>query len=1322
MTTISVTVVDDAQIRSDFAGNNYGSGTIIALGGTVNGLFRFDLSGIPAGAVINSATFTLTHPASGSTAGTLNVKAVTGTWTEGTVTYTTRPAVTTVSGQATLTGTTGGTGTTISVDIAPAITYLLANSKDSIEISGTGSQSVASTEHATTGYRPTLSVTYTTNVDLTYNATPMSVSSIAMPTPAVSATKTVNYAAEVMAVSVAAVDPTVSAARNATVSATPFAVSVSMVPGYGQGKRLFVQSPSEDLYFSSISGNSDIGENFVAGANRFYGAKFDASDPAPYDHLTSAKLRLYNAENTTAYFTPVIYKITSAWTEATVTIPTKTLVATLAPVTVAAHSTYEIDVSQWIVDPGYGLAFTTTGDSASIASKEVSDASHRPQLTVLFSTPDQTVVAEPMTVAVAMPSPAVSVQTNRTVSASPMTVSIAAVAPVVSADSNPDMTFNAEPATVSVEFMGGLFTSPVNVTADVSLVSISAPDAAVSTERNGLVVAGPMTVGVRFVPPLEAQAETEDPYYNRVKNQVYGNYDLWYRLDEIGPLTVAVTHAPLTAPNGVYVGNPTSDLTGPLGRRAVQFDGADDAINLPDFTDNGVTSGVFEFVIKTAKPTQNIVYGSDRVINLVEQSTPFMDSIGTINGKVRLTIGNTLGAQTEFVGNTDISDDEWHHIVLVFDAVRVSVYVDGQLDFARRLTERQHFIAIPDLIGGGSFQGEMMEFVFRASHTISADDVLRNYYAVQGWIPNYADPMAVDVAMGTKSKGKGNGKRALALYYNGNDATSDLFDTDSHYIWTEIVGHVNAAGSEAASFDMGEYKVFPRSVLRSHVNTDEYLGGEYYDEVTGEPRYIDLTTDVDTTDYDMVFFIDLPPRINPSDPSQRNEPYYTMVQKLREAQDETGFSLWVPQPELAQDLGIIVEPAVHSMMRESKISANQGNAIGFYDYRSALVNPWQSAADADTNAYFYWDMHALNRYRVTAIIEGLTTLNGYIDADYFLYRPRDPFSLDLKAWKYRELTDGLHIGDEFLFGMQDFYAEASSAGGNFIRQYDRFTVVAVRPEHVKAGTVVTTENATHWVGASQATNPYKDYATTIVLQPGDSLNGHPVNGRIFVNFMEGAVALGWTTLAKQVVPADDEIQNVHDKEGPAKRAWDYSTYRQTTTGVTGTVSSNTQQIGENSQVNPAQGGSTITSVNVAEKYPVVQVRRYGMAERGLHWLADRVVRQEGDVVIRVAPMAVSVAAGQNGLVRADKDTNVHVQAALVSVQMVKPNGTNDPDVSVSALPMTVDVKFNAPSRVIKAEPMVVSVAMVQPVSETLGEQVVLYLDTHDATLFLLEEA
>lgn len=164
----TVPVSEDAMVAQGNPGGNYGSAFYLAAratAGTTQSFLKFAIPATPAGMKISGASLavrTTTEPAAGS-AGSQTLSVLLGDWSEGTVTWNSRPT-TYGATLGTLTGATApNTSYTITID--PAGLAGLAGTTASFALLGTpgGADDVRlwSKNASTASYRPVLTLTYT---------------------------------------------------------------------------------------------------------------------------------------------------------------------------------------------------------------------------------------------------------------------------------------------------------------------------------------------------------------------------------------------------------------------------------------------------------------------------------------------------------------------------------------------------------------------------------------------------------------------------------------------------------------------------------------------------------------------------------------------------------------------------------------------------------------------------------------------------------------------------------------------------------------------------------------------------------------------------------------------------------------------------------------------------------------------------------------------------------------------------------------------------------------------------------------------------------
>ncbi|MBI4090458.1 MAG: DNRLRE domain-containing protein [Candidatus Komeilibacteria bacterium] len=196
-TSATLSASADSHMKLFVPTNNYGGATTLTVGRAIDAtrlnrpLITFDLSGIPANATVESADLTLTVTSGQATSEVVNVYKLLSSWSEGTGnatpnvdsswTYrvatgsswvaggadnTTSDRSASSMGSTTITSTAAGTKVVIALDAA-TLTGWVANSSTNYgmvligdEGVNSNSKNLATREHATASYRPTLTVRY----------------------------------------------------------------------------------------------------------------------------------------------------------------------------------------------------------------------------------------------------------------------------------------------------------------------------------------------------------------------------------------------------------------------------------------------------------------------------------------------------------------------------------------------------------------------------------------------------------------------------------------------------------------------------------------------------------------------------------------------------------------------------------------------------------------------------------------------------------------------------------------------------------------------------------------------------------------------------------------------------------------------------------------------------------------------------------------------------------------------------------------------------------------------------------------------------------
>jgi hypothetical protein len=615
----------------------------------------------------------------------------------------------------------------------------------------------------------------------------------------------------------------------------------------------------------------------------------------------------------------------------------------------------------------------------------------------------------------------------------------------------------------------------------------------------------------------------------------------------VTPSRGVLTPSPIVAPG--YFDNQQ--------RKAVRISNIE--IPLPGTSTNfSIRPYNLEFSFKATKQNQVIAYG--QFTSPSSTNSRKVGAIGLFNGKIYLAedfytpvsafgevgirslrVAGSVPHPVNFteetyvgymLGNKNVADGQWHHIVIQrgYTDNRTQIWIDGALDKQLGVQSNDGRSSGYANIPGSDASQEVRPYIIGFN---SADTNLSSDFETSAWNfypgrfleerevtlnnlafiqaePIKAEPMTATATATPNSKAAGNKARALLLYWwpvtrqfgsdsivsndRGQFGPDDVptFDTSvytydyedeipqDYYGWdifpVSVTGYAGDLGGARSPF-------IKEGVLQS--------GGLYIDPVTSAPRYLDVFNDIDLSAFDAIFFRNYPDQAEERDSYIREEysdEYFNLKEKelynnfiasLRAAVD-TGISLFITNSQLAIDLGIIEGYEI-----VPDLSSGTGDAY------APTILPGQPL---DESLGLYVDMHRNNRLRVVNTVDGLTNEASYIwqdwayfrggageGADVFSGEPNRPFiSLANKP-------NGLQVGDTFVISdatWQDSYFEA------------------VPFNKVKAGKVITAFANTYINQTTVTDNPYKNYATSIALEPGTILNGTPTVGKIFVNFTE----------------------------------------------------------------------------------------------------------------------------------------------------------------------------------------------------------------------------
>ena len=577
-------------------------------------------------------------------------------------------------------------------------------------------------------------------------------------------------------------------------------------------------------------------------------------------------------------------------------------------------------------------------------------------------------------------------------------------------------------------------------------------------------------------------------------------------------------------------------------RKAVKFNNISFKIPENQYTAQNKNYSV-EFNIKTTKSDQILLQGTWKswlYYGVIKEA------IGLSNGKLYGIVADGAVNQTlhpknlslksiqgRVNGNKRIDDGFWHHIVIQYGLDnRTQFWIDGELDIQMYATQQNSGLNIrPYVIGYNSkddaYQSDFQTSIFSydAAAFISQTDIVTHNAASFKYEPIKAEPMIASIGLTTGSRAAGNRGRALMLYFwpvNTELArTSDRgrygeFDVDTFDSDVLTIDYIKNPPQTWFGWDL--YPVDVNGYYVSDlVNVDSYgeenivlqdLGGTitqsqnysfpqfkanrrgwFRDPKTDDRRYIDLIKDLDLANFEVICFRNYPDQSEELDSYARNEvvdSYFNIresnifedfVKSLRAAID-TGIGLYVTNHQLAIDLGIVDRVEIISDLDDMNTDLHAPTVIEDSGYPVAEDAEW-------------FDTFKNNRLRIRNTVAGLTDLPGVIWKDVAYYRNSDVINFggaDRPFESYEVKNNGLAVGDEIV--ISDFKPGLS------------LNYLATPIANIKAGKAVTTFAAKNWKGNAEVDNPYANYATSIVVEPGDQLNGKPISGKIYVNFTE----------------------------------------------------------------------------------------------------------------------------------------------------------------------------------------------------------------------------
>jgi hypothetical protein len=837
-------------------------------------------------------------------------------------------------------------------------------------------------------------------------------------------------------------------------------------------------------------------------------------------------------------------------------------------------------------------------------------------------------------------------------------------------------------------------------------------------------------------------------------------------------------------------------------RKAVRFRNIQ--FEAPQDTYKGEGSYSLEFTFKSIKSNQVIAQGTTRSFYGNQNAT---SSIGLIDGKIfasRVTQridgsarifahpDNKDIASSIFTayGNKRIDDGLWHHIIIQygFDG-RVQFWIDGQLDiqfFSDNKYGKGAHIR-PYIIGSNhknprwQSDFETSAWSYDAAFFVDSQNITEHYTASIKYEPIHVTAITANAEFGQNSKAEGNRPRALMLYFwptdtaqtvgnynyigftsteSANELTTldyftkppqeyegwDVFPVDVTGYWVSDLVKKEAYGIENIGSTNFIQNVTPYQNTKNAPYALFNKRGTFRDSLTDAARYIDLINDIDLSKFDMIMF-----KNYPNDPKEKDaftgaevvDAYFNLreskifedfVKSLRAAVD-TGLSLMVANAQLALDLKIVDRVETVPDMDDN---TGQGNYSDSYAPTQVPQGADLPIPPAYAEPLGWEDTWKNNRTRIVNTYPGITDYPALVRSQIAFWRSTDEFrwgGADRQFARY-EHKDALAIGDEFVIS-------TTGIDGNKSRSY-----LATPFANVKAGKIITAFANTVRSGSNLIENPYKNYAQSIIVSPGDVLDGRQVGGKIFVNFTEEInnvtesanvelssvywinyayenEAISLTTknelLAEDFVTTETPYWSLDGMHLLQQTGTQYELDSNFDKAGVQRAPVKVRKINKNGGLSfkSVASGGVYFSSTYAWQYPMALFEMPSMPTRGFRWLSNREVL-EGTII---RPQAIAINASMPGGIAVPDKLNTSNAPAMIANAIIVETANNSGNVIMLVLPLTATATIIKPGSTLNVAPMIGNAFMFANNRAMVAseDQVVLQLIHVDPILYIRED-
>jgi hypothetical protein len=431
-----------------------------------------------------------------------------------------------------------------------------------------------------------------------------------------------------------------------------------------------------------------------------------------------------------------------------------------------------------------------------------------------------------------------------------------------------------------------------------------------------------------------------------------------------------------------------------------------------------------------------------------------------------------------------------------------------------------------------------------------------------------------------------------------------------------------------------------------------------------------------------------------------------------------GMNFWIPEIHMAMHMGFIQGYDVHTPKRFNRTNTDDYKGLPYKINQVAQALDRAHTGGISTNhPGDYWQYpQAIWHKRIVATEPGLTDMPSWHYGDMVSAYPWDDF--DVKhSWLAFDIVhkpNGLTIGDKLELNLGDDEWTSYLDG-------HRQVIVSAKPQGI-VGKVIAREEETYATGFSlvELPNPYKDNATTIIAERGTILHGRPIQGRVFMEFMD------YDHFQRGFLP-EDKVKNKFDgavfpiekwigNGGDAGSTWSFDDRRQRKVLINLIV----QRLKFNDR-------GQMELVNLETQYAEFEdgeyIHRpyYPMHARGLNWLSLADTLAPGTVKVYIPSMEVRVTAPNPGFSKTRNVGGTVNGPMRLDLEARDTRSFPTGNVREKALPIVVNLDMKGTGKVVRVPAATLDMSMLNTTISAGGDKITVYLEREDTIKLFLKE-